>query len=158
MTEKKEEFDENDYGEVDKKGAKQLEEELDFDNEDMFEDEDEEIEEEVDIDIGKYKLESQEQLIYLKQIDNIEVACEYSRSLVKQNKVRNDFFEEHTKGEIIRILSEKFIQENKEDLSTSNIVSILFETFEGFISKRTIYANISDKLKNPIKASEARLI
>ena len=165
MTEKKEGFTKDDFGEVDKEGAEEILKELDDDEEDEEdvdeeedeeEDEDDEMEEKESIDIKKYKLESQEQLTYLKQIDNIEVACEYSRYLVKQNKHRYDFFEEHTKGEIIRILSEKFIEENKEDLSTSNIVSILFENFEGFISKRTIYANISDKLKDPIKASAGR--
>ena len=63
--------------------------------------------------------------------------------------------ESYTKGRIIHILSEKFIEENK-DLTASNIVSILFENFDGFISKRTIWQNISEKLKDPVKASAGR--
>jgi hypothetical protein len=100
--------------------------------------------------------EATKQLEILKQMDNIEKACEFSRKLVIESKVANDTFEGYTKGKIIQILSEKFIEENKEDLSTSNIVSILFENFNGYISKRTIYANIVDKLKDPIKASAGR--
>ena len=100
--------------------------------------------------------EATKQLEILKQMDDIEQACEFSRKLVIESKVANDTFEGYTKGKIIQILSEKFIEENKEDLSTSNIVSILFENFNGFISKRTIWQNISEKLKDPIKANAGR--